>query len=86
MSKSIYELALHYSGQAGCYRAAVNSLLADPSELNIKYWTKMAAEWEAEQEAFVGESEVESSTYYDPEEVDLTHLSSVMYGVDNNQQ
>jgi hypothetical protein len=72
MSKSIYELALHYSGQAGSYRAAVQSLLADQSEFNIKYWTKMAAEWEADQKAFVGECkeeapEVISSTYFDPE-------------------
>ncbi len=72
MSKSIYELALHYSGQAGSYRAAVNSLLADQSEFNIKYWTKMAAEWEADQKAFDGSEvaseevtdDIKSSTYY----------------------
>ena len=69
MSKSIYELALHYSGHAGCYRAAARSLAQDPSEFNRKYWTAEMDKWAKEQEAFMGEPEVESSTYYDPEEV-----------------
>lgn len=73
MSKSIYELALHYSGQAGCYRAAAKNLAQDPSEFNIKYWTEQMAKWDEEQKAFetdlVTTEVVESSTYYDPEEV-----------------
>lgn len=73
MSKSIYELALHYSGHAGCYRAAARSLAQDPSEFNRKYWTAEMDKWAEEQEAFMGElvttEVVESSTYYDPEEV-----------------
>ena len=64
-------MSQHYTTQVK--QVVIENLAQDPSEFNIKYWTEQMAKWDEEQKAFetdlVTTEVVESSTYYDPEEV-----------------